>query len=220
MGVPTCGQLRVRDPYPLLLLPLLARAHRHTAILQRDCVDTSDVFAYESRLAPRAAREEPDRTGKPAQALITRMITGFHHRSGLTSSRTIRSVAHLYLCNLSSRSTQSPMPFQAILREVDQLRNVDTRLETLAEQNLFLSEPLTTLVGSVRNSADGSKWGSEIEVKSVSIQGVKRRDPALPGRTAAAAVRSDAVQRKEALRRPVWKQPAAASNSAGLGLHR
>jgi len=67
---------------------------------------------------------------------------------------------------------------------------------------------------------NGSKWGSEIEVKSVSIQGVKRRDPALPGRTAAAAVRSDAVQRKEALRRPVWKQPAAASNSAGLGLHR
>jgi hypothetical protein len=46
------------------------------------------------------------------------------------------------------------MPFQAILREVDQLRNVGTRLDTLAEQNAFLSEPLTTLAGSVRNSAD------------------------------------------------------------------
>src|SRR5271167_4274386 len=52
-----CGQLRVRDPDPLLLLPLLARAHRHTAILRRDCVDTSDVFAYEPRLAPRAAKD-------------------------------------------------------------------------------------------------------------------------------------------------------------------
>src|SRR3974390_906406 len=49
-------QLGVRDPQSLLLLPLLARAHRHTAILQTRSVDTADVFAYESRLAPRAAR--------------------------------------------------------------------------------------------------------------------------------------------------------------------
>ena len=45
------------------------------------------------------------------------------------------------------------MPFQAILREVDQLLNVSTRLEALAEQHLFLSEPLITIAGSVRNTA-------------------------------------------------------------------
>ncbi len=46
------------------------------------------------------------------------------------------------------------MPFQAILREVAELRNVGTRLDTLSEQNPSLSEPLTTLAGSVRNQAD------------------------------------------------------------------
>src|SRR5208337_5677199 len=51
-------QLGVRDPQSLLLLPLLARAHRHSAILRTISVDTSDVFAYESRLAPRPARIE------------------------------------------------------------------------------------------------------------------------------------------------------------------
>src|ERR1035438_6635683 len=48
-------------PYTTLfrsLLPLLARAPRHRAILQTMSVDTSDVFAYESRLAPRAVRAE------------------------------------------------------------------------------------------------------------------------------------------------------------------
>src|SRR5271157_6006109 len=49
-------QLGVRDPQPLLLLPLLARAHRHNAILRTISVDTSDVLADESRLAPRAVR--------------------------------------------------------------------------------------------------------------------------------------------------------------------
>ena len=49
-------QFCVRDPQPLLLLPLLARAHGHRAILQTMSVDTSDVFAYESRPAPRAVR--------------------------------------------------------------------------------------------------------------------------------------------------------------------
>src|ERR1017187_7591000 len=58
-GMPRRGcQFCVRDPQPLLLLPLLARAHRHRAILQTMSVDTSDVFAYESRLAPRAVRHE------------------------------------------------------------------------------------------------------------------------------------------------------------------
>ena len=56
--MPRCSrQLGVRDPQSLLLLPLLARAHRHSAILRTMSVDTSNVLAYESRLAPRAARE-------------------------------------------------------------------------------------------------------------------------------------------------------------------
>jgi hypothetical protein len=45
------------------------------------------------------------------------------------------------------------MPFQAILREVDQLHNVSARLETLAEQHLPLSEPLIAIAGTVRNTA-------------------------------------------------------------------
>jgi hypothetical protein len=46
-----------------------------------------------------------------------------------------------------------PMPFQAILREVDQLQNVSTRLEALADQHPLVSEPLTTIARSVRNTA-------------------------------------------------------------------
>jgi hypothetical protein len=45
------------------------------------------------------------------------------------------------------------MPFQAILREVDQLHKVSTRLEALAEQHPVVSEPLITIAGSVRNAA-------------------------------------------------------------------
>jgi hypothetical protein len=45
------------------------------------------------------------------------------------------------------------MPFAAILREVDQLHNVSTRLEGLAEQHTPLSEALLTIAGSVRNTA-------------------------------------------------------------------
>src|SRR3974390_1264292 len=64
-GMPRSGcQLGVRDPQSLLLLPLLARPHRHTAILRTMSVDTSDVFAYESRLAPRAAKQSWLRAGQ------------------------------------------------------------------------------------------------------------------------------------------------------------
>ncbi|MGA2458282.1 MAG: hypothetical protein ABSF85_11985 [Terriglobales bacterium] len=45
------------------------------------------------------------------------------------------------------------MPFQAILREVDQLFNVSKRLEALAEQHPPVSEPLLTIALSVRNTA-------------------------------------------------------------------
>jgi hypothetical protein len=45
------------------------------------------------------------------------------------------------------------MPFEAILREVDHLHNVSTRLETLAEKHPLISGPLLTIAGNVRNSA-------------------------------------------------------------------
>jgi hypothetical protein len=45
------------------------------------------------------------------------------------------------------------MPFDAILREVDQLHNVSTRLEGLADQHPPISEALLTIAGSVRDTA-------------------------------------------------------------------
>ena len=45
------------------------------------------------------------------------------------------------------------MPFTAILREVDQLHSVSTRLEGLAEQHASISEALLTIAGNVRNTA-------------------------------------------------------------------
>src|SRR2546427_536150 len=50
-------QLGVRDPDLLLLLPLLARPHRHAPILQTNSVDTVKVLAYEPGLAPRAVSQ-------------------------------------------------------------------------------------------------------------------------------------------------------------------
>ena len=45
------------------------------------------------------------------------------------------------------------MPFESILREVDHLQNVSTRLEALAEQHPPMSEALVTIAGNVRNTA-------------------------------------------------------------------
>jgi hypothetical protein len=45
------------------------------------------------------------------------------------------------------------MLFHAILDEVDQLNNVSTRLEGLAEQHVPITEALITIAGSVRNAA-------------------------------------------------------------------
>ena len=45
------------------------------------------------------------------------------------------------------------MPFAAILREVDQLHSVSTRLEGLAEQHAPIAEALLTIAGNVRNTA-------------------------------------------------------------------
>ena len=45
------------------------------------------------------------------------------------------------------------MPFEAILDEVDQLQNVSTRLEGLADQHVAITEALMTIAGSVRSTA-------------------------------------------------------------------
>ncbi len=45
------------------------------------------------------------------------------------------------------------MPFEAILREVDQLQNVSMRLEGLAVQHPSLAEALITIAGNVRITA-------------------------------------------------------------------
>ena len=45
------------------------------------------------------------------------------------------------------------MAFEAILDEVDQLHNVSTRLEGLAEQHSPMTEALMTIAGNVRSTA-------------------------------------------------------------------
>ena len=45
------------------------------------------------------------------------------------------------------------MAFEAILDEVDQLRNVSTRLEGLAEDHPPVSEELIKIAGNVRSTA-------------------------------------------------------------------
>jgi hypothetical protein len=64
---------------------------------------------------------------------------------------------HLLTCysdrGLLSERAVSPMFFEATLDEVDQLHNVSTRLEGLAEQHSPVSEALITIAGSVRGTA-------------------------------------------------------------------
>ena len=45
------------------------------------------------------------------------------------------------------------MPFEAILNEVENLHSVSSRLEGLAESHPYVSEPLVSIAGSVRNAA-------------------------------------------------------------------
>jgi hypothetical protein len=45
------------------------------------------------------------------------------------------------------------VPFEAILREVEQLREVSDRLVILADQHPLVSEALMTISGSIRNNA-------------------------------------------------------------------
>jgi hypothetical protein len=51
------------------------------------------------------------------------------------------------------RESGALMPFEAILNEVDQLHNVSTRLEGLADQHPPVSEALMMIAGNVRNTA-------------------------------------------------------------------
>src|SRR5207245_598559 len=68
-------QLGVRDPDLLLLLPLLARPHRHAPILQTNSVDTVKVLAYEPGLAPRAVNI--------VDACQSKVGLKFHHSYGI-----------------------------------------------------------------------------------------------------------------------------------------
>jgi len=52
-----------------------------------------------------------------------------------------------------ARESGALMPFEAILNEVDQLHNVSTRLEGLADQHPPVSEALMMIAGNVRNTA-------------------------------------------------------------------
>ena len=54
---------------------------------------------------------------------------------------------------LPLRESGVPMAFEAILHEVEQLHQVSTRLDELAEQHPPVSEALLTIAGSVRNTA-------------------------------------------------------------------
>ena len=57
------------------------------------------------------------------------------------------------------------MAFEAILDEVDQLHNVSTRLEGLAEQHPPVSEALVTIAGNVRNAIapkNGQQYGCQV----------------------------------------------------------
>src|SRR5208337_860011 len=75
-GMPRRGcQLGVRDPQSLLLLSLLARAHRHRAILRTMPVDTSHILAYESRLAPRPVRGASELCSSPPAVLCKRLAS-------------------------------------------------------------------------------------------------------------------------------------------------
>src|SRR5882762_2688838 len=65
-------QLRVRDPQIFLLLPLLARPHRHAPILQTKPVDTSTLSVHESKLAPRAVRHRACALGYTLALVLAR----------------------------------------------------------------------------------------------------------------------------------------------------
>src|SRR5665213_1201375 len=67
---------------------------------------------------------------------------------------TLRLVISEVLPHLGFLPTSGlPVGFEAILNEVDQLQNVSARLDRLAEQYPPVTEALTTISGSVRNTA-------------------------------------------------------------------
>jgi hypothetical protein len=74
----------------------------------------------------------------------------------------------------------APMPFESILREVEQLNKVSERLEALAEQHSSVEAALMTISGNIRNTATTLdvltlvKDPSKTPRKSVSKQESKR----------------------------------------------
>src|SRR5947208_8996899 len=88
------------------LLPLLARPHRHAPILRTKSVDTSEVFVYESGLAPRAAiLSKCERLERRDLILKCHVLAGrkiaFVHRSKLRAARGY--------CTAESHSTGSDL---------------------------------------------------------------------------------------------------------------
>src|SRR5882762_8261939 len=83
-------QLRVRDPQIFLLLPLLARPHRHASILQTKPVDTSTLSVHESKLAPRAAKQERRPQAEVIDEILDRL--GVVREEMLTIERTLERI--------------------------------------------------------------------------------------------------------------------------------
>src|SRR5208337_1312784 len=69
-------QLLLCDPQPLLLLPLLARAHRHARILRIISVNYTIFSAPESRLAPQAAKPKAKEFAEKSLGLNYLLIDG------------------------------------------------------------------------------------------------------------------------------------------------
>jgi hypothetical protein len=80
--------------------------------------------------------------------LLSEVVTTF---SSFRSSELSSPSEVFFLLSPDERGTI--MAFDAILNEVDQLHNVSTRLEGLAEQHPPVEEALMTIAGNVRSTA-------------------------------------------------------------------
>jgi hypothetical protein len=80
--------------------------------------------------------------------LLSEVVTTF---SSFRSSELSSPSEAFFLLSPDERGTI--MAFDAILNEVDQLHNVSTRLEGLAEQHPPVEEALMTIAGNVRSTA-------------------------------------------------------------------
>src|ERR1035441_7465201 len=100
-------QLRVRDPQPLLLLPLLARPHRHPPILQTKPVDTSTLSAHESELAPRAVSRSRKKEVSMNAVVLIHANPGFHEKAkALLKNLTVKDAKVWEVCHVDRKSTR------------------------------------------------------------------------------------------------------------------